>query len=126
MRARTRAEARVTLRADTSRIAAGSRTALLPTRRAGSSSRASCRAATSSRSKAAARCTRTVSNLAPAEQRDLGAIVLGSRRGIDLEVVDEQGASVLAWIEVGPYRRGARADDLYPPNINRTTTRNGR
>jgi hypothetical protein len=29
-------------------------------------------------------------DLAPAEQRDLGAIVLGSSAGIDLEVVDEQ------------------------------------
>jgi hypothetical protein len=63
--------------------------------------------------------------LAPGEQRDLGEIAIGTASALVLRVVDEEGQPVDAWIEVGPYEAGARAEDLYPSMISRGTDQDG-
>jgi len=64
--------------------------------------------------------------LAASEHRDLGTIKLSTGAGIDVQVIDAAGQPVRAWIEIGPYSHGARTEDLYPPNLNRTTDGAGR
>jgi 5-hydroxyisourate hydrolase-like protein (transthyretin family) len=49
-----------------------------------------------------------------AEHRDLGDIALGESRALEVEVVNERGEPATAWVEIGPYERGARSGDLYP------------
>ncbi len=63
--------------------------------------------------------------LAPGEERDLGEIALGTGQRIELRVVDEHGKPAQTWIEIGPYRPGERADDLYPSLSSRGTGPDG-
>jgi hypothetical protein len=65
-------------------------------------------------------------DLAPGEHADLGTVVLRLEGGVDLQVLDTEGKGVRAWIQVGPWREGASASDLYPPNLNRLTSEDGR
>lgn len=64
--------------------------------------------------------------LATGERRELGNVALANGRPIALRVVDEEGRPAQAWIEVGPLQPGARAEDLYPPNLHRRTDGDGR
>ncbi|MEM9801192.1 MAG: hypothetical protein AAGA20_12770 [Planctomycetota bacterium] len=64
--------------------------------------------------------------IAPGEELDLGEIPLGDDAPIEVSVVDATGAPVQAWIEIAPYVKGAATEDLYHPNLHRTTDHEGR
>jgi hypothetical protein len=53
-------------------------------------------------------------DLAVGEQRDLGDIVLGEARGVDVLVMYEDGRPMMAHLELGPYRKLARSGEIYP------------
>ncbi|MDA1263727.1 MAG: hypothetical protein O2816_01455 [Planctomycetota bacterium] len=63
--------------------------------------------------------------LAAGEERDLGDIAIGAGPGIPLKVINPDGEAVFAWVEIAPYQRGHYAEDLYPPNLHRTTDEDG-
>lgn len=53
-------------------------------------------------------------DLHPGERRDLGDIALGLAAGIEVLVVGVDGKPAEAFVEIGPYEKGARCGDLYP------------
>jgi hypothetical protein len=63
--------------------------------------------------------------LEPGDSRDWGDVQLIERGSMPLRVVDADGTPAWAFIEVGPYRRGASHKDLYPPNLHRLTDQEG-
>ncbi|TAH35269.1 MAG: carboxypeptidase regulatory-like domain-containing protein [Planctomycetota bacterium] len=57
--------------------------------------------------------------MAPAEERDLGDIVLGAAATVIVQVRKADGSPTCAWLELGPYRPGASERELYPPMLSR-------
>lgn len=48
------------------------------------------------------------------EERDLGDIALDDAAGFDVLVVDEHEKPMSTYVEIGPYKKGARNGDIYP------------
>ena len=65
--------------------------------------------------------------LEPGQALDLGDLVVevGDGRPLRIRVVDVDGQPAEAMIEIAPYREGADVDDLYHPNLHRTTDKDG-
>lgn len=63
--------------------------------------------------------------LSRGEKRDHGRITLGSARGLDVRVIDEQGQGCAAWLEIAPLQPGKFVEELYPPMLHRTTDPTG-
>ena len=61
----------------------------------------------------------------PSQRVDLGDVEIGSGSGIRLLVLDEDGDPINAWLELAPYEPGRAADELYHPNLDRTTDNDG-
>jgi hypothetical protein len=53
-------------------------------------------------------------HLERAERRNLGDVALGESGALEVEVVDDRGEPATAFVEIGPYEKGARSVDLYP------------
>ncbi len=64
--------------------------------------------------------------LRPGERRDLGDVPLGNAAGFDVLVVDPSGNPATAWVEIGPYRKGARNGDIYPQMLRHESDGQGR
>jgi len=60
------------------------------------------------------------------EAKDLGVIQVASGPGLQVRVVDREGASVAAWVGIGPYRPGADVGMDYSPDLERLTDGDGR
>ena len=60
------------------------------------------------------------------EVKDLGVIQVASGPGLQVRVVDREGADAWAWVGIGPYRPGADVGVLYPPDLERPTDEDGR
>ncbi|MFT7670513.1 MAG: hypothetical protein ACI8X5_003222 [Planctomycetota bacterium] len=59
------------------------------------------------------------------EELDLGEVLIGSGLGLKVRVVDTDGNTVSAWMEVGPFAAGGYTEDLYPPNLHLKTKGDG-
>jgi hypothetical protein len=64
--------------------------------------------------------------LVAGEERALGDVPIGAGPALPVRVVDEAGRPVLAVLEIAPYERGRSVDELYHPNLSRTTDEDGR
>lgn len=60
-----------------------------------------------------------------AESVDAGEVSIGAEHTVRLRIVDERGEPVYAGVQIGPYERGARVKNLYPPMTSRQTDENG-
>ena len=60
------------------------------------------------------------------EHRDLGDIPLGNAAGFEVLVVDSRGEPASAYVEIGPYRKGARNGDIYPQMLRHQSGAQGR
>jgi hypothetical protein len=58
-----------------------------------------------------------------AERRNLGDVALGESRALEVEVVDDRGEPATAFVEIGPYEKGARSVDLYPRMMRHQASR---
>ena len=63
--------------------------------------------------------------LVPGKTLDLGTVAIGAGRGFTVQAVREDGSTVEAWVEIGPYRQGENVHDLYPPMLSRHTDHDG-
>jgi hypothetical protein len=63
--------------------------------------------------------------LATGEALDLGEVEIGSGPGLPVRVVDDEGKPMRAWVELGPFEKGRHVEELYHPNLHRTTDSNG-
>jgi hypothetical protein len=64
--------------------------------------------------------------LAPGEKRDLGDIALADVGGFDVLVVDDAGKPANAWVEIGPYEKGAQSTEIYPQMMRHSAGADGR
>jgi hypothetical protein len=60
------------------------------------------------------------------ERRDLGDIALGEAGAFEVVVLDATGVPTSAFVEIGPYEKGARSGDLYPQMMRHQADERGR
>lgn len=60
------------------------------------------------------------------ERRDLGEIALGDSLGVDVLVIDELDKPTKAYLEIGPFTKGARSGEMYPQMIRHSADASGK
>jgi hypothetical protein len=65
-------------------------------------------------------------DFAPGEARDLGDVAMAAGIGFDVLVLDTDGSPAGAYVEIGPYREGARSMECYPQMLRHSADSSGR